>query len=145
MDNHESAFPQRSAGGLAAADIFYRNYNNFNFYVEDQDKENLYYEILRKIFPSLRFDKIFPLGGKSNIIVHARDSANASLPNRVYIVDKDFDDLLHKKETISNVFYLNKFCIENFLIQESALIEVIVESCPTEKRDDIRACLENHG
>ncbi|KIC29724.1 DUF4435 domain-containing protein [Leisingera sp. ANG-S5] len=138
MTSETQGIPERSAGGLAAADLFFSRFNDCNFYVEDADQENLYFEILRKIFPGIELAKIFPLGGKANVIDHARDAANNSIENRIYILDKDFDDLLEKKEDLQSVFYLDRFCIENYLLDESALIELVVETHPKKKRESIR-------
>lgn len=141
MSNQEQVFPERSTGGLAAMDVFYVGFNEVNFYVEDGDQENLYFEILRKKFPDIKLSKIFPLSGKSNVLHHAKSDENSSIQHRVYILDKDFDDLLGKKEVIDNVYYLDKFCIENYVLDEDALIEFVVETDPKLKRDDIRAHL----
>lgn len=138
MVDQRISLPQRSEGGLAAADVFYRSYNEFYFYVEDEDQENLYFSILKKIFPHVSFEKIFPLGGKPSVLAHAKDQVSQSLDKRVYILDKDFDDLLGIKEEIRGVFYLDKFCIENYLLKEEALIEIVVESNPKQNRASIR-------
>jgi hypothetical protein len=134
----ESAFPQRSEGGLAASDVFYRDFNDYSFYVEDSEQENLYFDILKKLFPNVSLEKIFPLGGKPNVLAHSKDEANQLISNRIYLLDKDFDDLLGTKEDIAGVFYLDEFCIENYLLDEEAIVEVVLETHPKEKRDDIR-------
>ncbi|ATG42383.1 hypothetical protein PhaeoP18_00420 [Phaeobacter piscinae] len=119
-------------------DVFYVGFNEVNFYVEDAEQENLYFEILRKKFPDVRLEKIFPLCGKPNVLQHAKDEGNSEIPHRVYILDKDFDDFLGKKEALDNVFYLDRFCIENYVLDEDALIEFVVETDPKLKRDEIR-------
>lgn len=139
MTDKSDALPQRSEGGLAASDVFYQSYNSLYFYVEDADQENLYFTILKDIFPDAAFEKIFPLSGKSNVLSHAKDPENRPVGNRVYILDKDFDDLLEKKESIKGVFYLKNFCIENYVVQEKALVEVVLESRPKIKRKYIQA------
>lgn len=133
--------PTRSLGGLAATDVFYVSYNDYNFYVEDQDQENLYFEILKKKFPNVQLAKIFPLGGKPNVIKHAMEDDSAESTKRVYILDKDFDDLLGKKEKIRGVFYLDRFCIENYLIEEDAIVELVHESVPKEKISETKVNL----
>ncbi|MCW8308199.1 DUF4435 domain-containing protein [Acidiphilium sp. PA] len=138
MTDKMIALPQRSEGGLAATDIFYRSYNEFYFYVEDADQENLYFVILKAIFPELIFEKIFPLGGKPSVLAHAKECGANSLQKRVYILDKDFDDLLNKKEDIKGLFYLDRFCIENFFLQEEAMVEIVVESDPKIGREEVR-------
>lgn len=145
MGKKEAVLPQRSQGGLAAADVFYSSYNDFYFYVEDEDQENLYFTVLSKVFSDMDFAKIFPLGGKLNVLRHAKDAANSDIEKRVYLLDKDFDDLLDIKEDVKGVFYLDAFCIENYFLDEEAVVEVVLESHPKAKRDNIREELSLHG
>jgi len=135
MDQRMIGVPSWSDDGLSSRDIFFGVFNDVDFYVEDEEQENLYLEIFGKLFSNLRIDQIFPLGGKINVISHANDEIN-SRNGRVliYVVDKDFDDLLGAKVSNKNVFYLSKYCIENFLIEEDSLIEVAVEAQPKKKR-----------
>jgi len=135
--------PVRGPDGLAALDIFYAGFNDINFYVEDAEQENLYEVILRRKFPGVRVDRIFPLGGKGAVRRHAEEPQNETLPAyRAYIVDKDFDDLLGAMSTHPNIFYLDFFCIENYLLEESAFVELVVESHPKKKRTIITTQLE---
>lgn len=145
MVNEDLSLPQRSEGGLAAIDVFYRSYNDFNFYVEDADQENLYFSILKKVFHNVDFAKIFPLGGKPNVLAHSKDPNNGSLAKRIYILDKDFDDLLGQKENSQGLFYLDRFCIENYFLEEEALVEVVVESQPKLKKEEIQEELSLHS
>ena len=140
----EAQIPARSVIGMGALDVFYQEFNDVAFYVEDADQENLYHAILSKHFPNIRISRIFPLGGKLNVISHAREKNNkANSTKRVYILDKDFDDLLKKKVRLKNTFYLDRFCIENHLIDFDAIIELVVETSPKTKRSDIdsKLCL----
>lgn len=136
--NLEQQIPSRSPAALGALDVFYSKLNDVNFYVEDSEQENLYYAILKKHFPTLNFSKIFPLGGKSNVLAHAKDPINKiTRPKKVYIVDQDFDHLSGAIESIKNVFYLDRYCIENYLIEEDAIIEVVIENNPRLKSADV--------
>ncbi|MCX7250090.1 MAG: DUF4435 domain-containing protein [Burkholderiales bacterium] len=130
--------PTRSSAALSALDIFYTNFNEVNFYVEDIEQENLYFAILKKHFPAIIFSKIFPLGGKSAVLAHAKNSINKkSKTKNIYIVDQDFDHLLGRVEKIKNVFYLERYCIENYLIEADAIVEVIIENNPKLKSSDV--------
>jgi Protein of unknown function (DUF4435) len=143
MNTNEEDFPTRSADGLAALDVFYEEFNDINFYVEDSEQENLYEVIFRRLFPSVRIDRIFPLGGKEAVLRHAGSAGNISLPAfRAYILDRDFDSFLGGLSTLSNVFYLGRFCIENHLLEEQALVEIAVETHPKIPRSKIAATLD---
>src|SRR5690242_16106460 len=98
MSVHASDLPARSQSGMAALDIFYADFNDVNFYVEDEEQENLYFAVLGKLFRSLRIARIFPLGGKPAVLQHATASANEQVDVfRAYIVDRDFDHLVGKE------------------------------------------------
>lgn len=134
--------PSRSADGLAALDLFYSNFNDLNFFVEDTEQENLYETILTKLFSNYKITRIFPLGGKTAVLKHAADPQNkASAGKNIYILDKDFDDFLGKISNTQNVYYLERYCIENYLIEEAAICELVVEHHPRKKRPEISSTL----
>lgn len=138
-----SDIPARSQSGLAALDVFYNDFNDVNFYVEDDGQENLYYEVLRKLFKDVAIARIFPLGGKSQVFAHAVSKSNDVIsPFRVYIVDRDFDYLLDRQFDHPNVFYLDRFCIENHLLETAALIEIVIENHSKRKRDEVGRSLQ---
>ena len=142
MRVHSPDLPTRSKNGMAALDIFYADFNDVNFYVEDEEQENLYFEILRKLFKRVRIARIFPLGGKSAVFQHATSEANQGTGFfRAYIVDRDFDHLLGRQFEHLNVFYLDRFCIENHLLEPAAMVELVIESQPKRRRADVEAKL----
>ena len=74
-----SDVPSRSPAGMAALDVFYSDFNDINFYVEDQEQEKLYEIIFKRLFPRLKITRIFPLGGKAAVIEHASSDANETV------------------------------------------------------------------
>lgn len=139
MITPEQSVPARSDAGLAARDVFYAQFNDVNFYIEDETQENLYLELLKRMFPRMRLVQVFALRGKANAIAHARDRASQMRArNAVYILDKDFDDLLGVAVTQSNIFYLDRYCIENYVLTESAMLQVAVDSAPHIARSTIK-------
>ena len=109
----EESFPSFSVGYRDAQSVFYEQFNDVDFFVEDEEQENFYYSILNKLFPGVQIEKITPLRGKPHVIQHAKN--NHAKRKSVYIVDKDFDDLLGKIYKQPNLFYLDKYSIENNL------------------------------
>lgn len=132
-------FPELTTSFLAGQDILYTQFNDVDFYVEDAEQEHFYFNIFKKIFPEIKFEKIFPLGGKKNV----KDAAKLTVGNKkkVYIVDLDFDDILGLKENAANLFYLEKYSIENHLISKSALFELVREKTPKLKNHEIEVSL----
>lgn len=132
MISIEESIPSKNNNYRLAEDIFYFQFNDVFFYIEDEEQENFFFNILKKIFPDINIDKIFPLNGKENVIKEALNNIDSK--NKVYIVDKDFDDILNKKTIHPNLFYLDRYSIENFLIEENAIIEYIISEKPKLKR-----------
>jgi hypothetical protein len=131
----EFGFPELTDSFLAGQDIFYEQFNDAEFYVEDTEQEHLYLNILKQLFPEITIGKIFPLNGKTNLKNHAK--INTEDKSKIYIADLDFDKILGTKEDIANVFYLNKYSIENFLINKDGIYELIREKSPKLKDSDI--------
>lgn len=127
--------PELTDSFLEGQDIFYQQFNDVNFYVEDVDQENLYYAILKTIFPDIKFNKIFPLNGKKNVIESANENKNNK--NKIFIVDLDFDEILGKKKIIANLFYLERYSIENYLLDKESIFEMMKEKNPKLKDNEI--------
>lgn len=128
--------PVRTDTFLRGEDILYTQFNEVNFYIEDTDQEHLYFQILKKIFHDIKLEKIFPLNGKINVIDECRN--NRGDKNKIFIVDKDFDDILNRKvNDLPNLFYLNRYSIENHLVDKNSIYELIREKNPKLKDSDI--------
>jgi hypothetical protein len=125
MVNREDSIPKRGEKYLEGQDILWTQFNDINFYVEDIEQENFYLVVLRKLFPEIKINRIFPRGGKEPVLVEARKSLKNK--NKVFILDLDFDEILNKKVSLKNVFYLKKYSIENYLIEKEAILEFIKE------------------
>jgi hypothetical protein len=134
------SIPAKTEAYLQGQSVFYVQFNDVDFYVEDEEQENLYFIILRKLLPDIQLERIFALGGKSIVINHAKN--NQSKRKSVYILDKDFDDLLKIQTVLPNLFYLDAFCIENYLIEEEAAVQYVISEKPKLKQKEIRQKLE---
>ena len=60
----------------------------------------------------------------------------------MYIVDKDFDDILDKIVENPNLFYLERYSIENHLLEKDTLVEYIIGEKPKLNRNEIEASLD---
>lgn len=137
--------PRLSDKAKAALDVFYLGLNDVNFYFEDSGSENLYQLILKKFFGEIRIERVFALSGKRSLISHNEAPENSGIPARVYVLDKDFDDLLGNIVQHKNIFYLERFCIENYLMEEDAIVELIIEAHPTETRDSVKTRVDQNA
>jgi hypothetical protein len=125
MISHKDSIPTRSRKYLQGQDILWTQFNEINFYVEDEGTENFYYQILKKLFPDIKFERIFPLGGKDPVIKEAKRNFNNK--KNIYLLDLDFDKILNKKINQENIFYLDRYSIENYVIEKNSIHEFIKE------------------
>lgn len=139
MISAEESIPQKSEGYLYGQSVFFVQFNEVDFFVEDEEQEEFYYVILSKLFPDIRLEKIFPLGGKKNVVKHLSD---ANTKRSIYIVDKDFDDLLGVIVEHERLFYLDRYCIENYLLDEECLVAFVVSESPKLKRNDVADAMQ---
>lgn len=133
-------FPALSKAFLEGQDIFYGQFNDVSFYVEDIDQEHLYFNLLKVLFPDIRLEKIFPLSGKSNVIEKAE--ANQGDKKKIFILDEDFNELLNKKQALTNIFYIAGYSIENVLLHKESIFEIIRYKNPKLKDSDIENLLD---
>lgn len=113
-----------SREGLLNLDIFFNN--EINFYVEDSGKEYRYQTILEELF-DIKIETIFALGCKNNLKQKFKQLEQESkLYNSFFIADLDFDFLLNK-DLIDNehFIYLQKYEIENYILEEKAIINFL--------------------
>lgn len=131
--------PAYSEGALQARDILFASVAKVHFFVEDQDQESLYTEIIERLFPRLESFQVFPLAGKQNVLSHALSAPEVGLhAARVYILDKDFDDVLQKMVVQDGVFYLDDYNIEQSIVDDHSLIRICIEERPRLRRAEIR-------
>lgn len=142
-----------SENGLRNRMLFYSGNNDINIYVEDSGKEYLYEEIFKRLLgESYRITSIFPLGGKMQVLkeyVRKGESSSNGNPN-VFLLDGDFDRyldyenvnkddytgpvdddsmledfILGKMFKSKSVIYLESYNIENYYIDENAIVSYI--------------------
>lgn len=110
--------------------LFYSDLNDVHIIVEDKDKEYEYETILNKLFcGEYKITSIISANGKEGVKkafreLGEKDQENPS-KNNIYIVDGDFDRYIYSEDMIRNdhFIYLEKYNIENYLIDEQAIIK----------------------
>lgn len=142
-----------SENGLRNRTLFYSGNNDINIYVEDSGKEYVYEEIFKRLLgENYRIASIFPLGVKNQVLkeyVRKGESSSNGKPN-VFLLDGDFDRykdyeiankddytgpvdddsmledfILGKMFKSKSVIYLKSYNIENYFIDENAIVSYI--------------------
>lgn len=114
-------FPPRAAPALGL--LKSRN-NDIEVFVEDTSAPNLWVFLLRKYLPSsVRLDSVNVLGSKRNVIDACKADQAVDGRKKLYIIDGDLDILLGKpKPRLRHLYRLRRYCVENYLLDERALI-----------------------
>ncbi|MBA7576214.1 hypothetical protein ES708_18053 [subsurface metagenome] len=99
----------------------YNDYNDIHVFIEDAGFENLYKEIFRKYNLAIR--KVFSKNGKKSVIEAAHKCNDQRC---VYIIDRDWDDVLGITYKFRNLLVLEKHSIENYLIDYSAFYAIVL-------------------
>lgn len=131
---------QYGEGGKNSVPLFYRRFNDIDFFVEDEGNEYFYRELLSQLLgEDIKVSRVFALGGKSKILKRFRDyKRSGKTTSEFYILDGDFDELLGSKINDDNLYYLDEYCIENYLLEEEAVCIILKEESPENSIEDFK-------
>lgn len=131
-----------SEEGLIGRIELLRDFVDVEFYFEDERNEPFYEVWLNALFPDLVTEHVFCLGGKGPVLAEA-NKKNCSGRARIFILDKDFDDLLIKPISIEGVIRLNAYSIENYFLSREAISKVALGKFSGLRMHKIHAELQN--
>ena len=96
-------------------------------FIEDRSESVMWLNILDKFLPQTeKRVGIFPYNGRTDVIKKCKNDQSDSEFKRLYIIDADWDLISGETDPVLKHFYkLNAFCIENYLIQEDAIVKLI--------------------
>lgn len=123
--------PQRTTYSGQSYKI-YDDYNDIHVFVEDAGYENLYKVLLNKY--GIRTENVFSKNGKPSVLKAAKTCKDS---NCVFIVDRDWDDLLGILPVLNNVVVLNMHSIECYLINYSSFSGILLSENPKENIDTL--------
>ena len=119
---------------LAVRPAFYAHRNGVTIIVEDEGKETFYTEVLARLLEGeVQIDRVMGVGGKRNVLNRwlERSSRSESVPE-FYLIDGDFDDLIGKSIPYDDLlFKLERYDIESYLVEETAICTIAQEEMPT--------------
>ena len=99
----------------------YDDYNDIHIFVEDKGFENLYVVLFKKY--GVNVENIFWKNGKDAVLKAAESCTDTKC---VFMVDRDWDDLLGITSTLDNVVVLSMHSIECYLIDHKAFSGIIL-------------------
>lgn len=134
------------------ASLFTAYRNDIDIYTEDNDKDKLFY---KKLFSRLlegtgiNVRDVYPLGSSSEVI-NACSADTDTTRKKIYIVDGDIYLMINPKNVIPNLFVLDSYCIENYVIDEEGVCNALCNLYAEKECDDIKnifqfdALIEEH-
>jgi uncharacterized protein DUF4435 len=139
---------ERKTSSKSARSIFFEPFNEIDVYVEDtaEGYRKIYRELLNKVFEGkIKIEHVLPLGDRNQVIEECRKNQELGNRKRIYIVDGDLYLINGNDEKsfgLNGLFVLPRYCIENYLIEESAIIEVYYRIDPELDRIQIQSQLD---
>lgn len=122
---------------------FFAYRNDVDIYTEDQDKDKEFYRVLfsRLLKPEIRINDINPLGSKSQVIDRCANEPKGDR-RKIFIIDGDIALIDGNKIELENLFVLDKYCIENFLIDPNSTCNFVYLNCGTKSREQLLLDIE---
>ena len=133
--------PAWSSKAKRAVSVFFRQWNDIDVFVEDLSSVtlNIYSELLNRLSNGkFKIEKVFPLGSRINVIEQCVNYKKDGRP-KIFIIDGDLE--LMVGESLPNcpeLYKHDRYCVENYLLDEEAIVEILYEEDPSKTRVQIR-------
>lgn len=108
--------------------LFFRHKSTVDVFIEDNNDDEFYLALVNRVFEKSghKINKLLALGSKENVINACKEDQGKRNENRIYIVDGDLDLILNRNPSgMRHLFVLKRYCIENYLLDADAIIEII--------------------
>jgi len=132
--------PAYSVEGLNNRDLFLEGQNAVLIYCEDEGFEEFYGRLLRRLVPDVMYEDILCLGGKTEVLKKASEGPVAG-KKRVFLLDKDFDDITGVIKSSAGIVYLGRYSIENYLLDDELLADFVIDNKRRFRRVEYDAAL----
>ncbi|MBP3944462.1 DUF4435 domain-containing protein [Sphingobacteriaceae bacterium WQ 2009] len=113
--------------------------NDVSIFTEDEEKDKEFYTLLLKrvLGDSVKINDITPLGCKQNVLKYCFESSVSK--KEVYIIDGDIQTI-KGDHSVSHpkLFILDRYCIENYLMDENSVIKYIYNHTGTYSEEKIK-------
>ena len=126
---------------LISTFLSYRN--DVDIYTEDEEKDKEFYKVLfaRLLNSGIKINDVTPLGCKNKVIERCKNEPN-SKRKKVFIIDGDTTIIHGKTLALDNLFVMERYCIENFLIDKVSTCNFVYLNCGTKSKEQIESDLE---
>lgn len=141
--------PERGTAGKFAKSVFFEERNEIDIYIEDTalGSEKIASKIYSRIFDgTYKLEQIFPLGGRGAVISKFNEVKTLLTRPSLFVIDGDIYHLTgdHVKDEIG-LYRLPCYCIENLMMDPSAIHSVIDEEDPIRTEVDLIQAFDYDG
>ncbi|NWA06916.1 DUF4435 domain-containing protein [Pseudomonas gingeri] len=141
--------PERGTAGKFAKSVFFEERNEIDIYIEDTalGSEKIASKIYSRIFGgTYKLEQIFPLGGRGAVISKFNEVKNLLTRPSLFVIDGDIYHLTgdHVKDEVG-LYRLPCYCIENLIMDPSAIHAVIDEEDPIRTELDLIQAFDYDG
>lgn len=121
--------------------------NDIEVFVEDTVNRNVWRNVLKKFLPKgVTFSDPIALGGRKKVLEECSRDQIDDGRKKLYIIDADLDLLTGAPmPPLLHLHRLQGYCIENYLVQEEALVQVAQVMDVNVSEADARALLDFPG
>lgn len=116
--------------------------NDIDIYTEDEEKDREFYKVLFQRLlekTDYQINDITPLGCRNNVINRCKNEPENGR-KKIFIVDGDIYIIYRcHTERLKNLFILDSYCIENYIVDEHSCCQFAYNLLGTESLDDIKA------
>jgi hypothetical protein len=106
--------------------LFFKSKNDVDVFIEDSNDEEFYKALLHRLTDGKRIKKIISCKCKTELIKACEADQTDRDRKRIYLTDGDLDLILDaNRKDLKYLHVLDKYCIENFLVEEEGLLEIL--------------------
>lgn len=114
--------------------LFFKSKNDVDIFIEDSNDEEFYKVLLGRLTDGKRINKIISCKCKNELLKACEEDQIDRKRKRIYLTDGDLDLIINTNRTdLRYLHVLDKYCIENFLVQEEGIIEMLHTSIVLDK------------
>ena len=127
-----------------AATVFTEYRNTIDIYTEDCDKDKEFYvKLLKRLLADtdVVVNDIHPLGCRRTVIEACRNDTD-NRRKKLYIVDGDIYLLFAEKEIVPNLYILDAYCIENYMICEESICNMAYSLHGRDSYENVKRLLD---
>lgn len=136
--------PIRGNNGKFAKSVFYHDVNDIDIYVEDTAKGTikLYTNIFSRVFDGIfKVYSVFPLGGRDAVVDRCKQDNHNGTRINLYVIDGDLFLLNGENIDLDGLLVLDRYAIENYLIDEASVVDILLEEDLEMDRNEIEVKL----